>query len=113
MWKELPCYDEETVHQTNTRKDNEGMDEGEQESHQHEWISVVVALSNCLMIVNSSINFYIYYGKYRKHLPKNRWSSSHVRTQRFSQPRPMSSTRLNTTQKESKNEDRSMRLNFD
>ena len=113
MWKKLPCYDEETVHQTNTREDNEGMDEGEQESHQHEWISVVVALSNCLMIVNSSINFYIYYGKYRKHLPKNRWSSSHVRTQRFSQPRPMSSTRLNTTQKESKNEDRRIRLNFD
>ena len=36
------------------------------------WTRIFVAISNCLMVLNSSINFYIYYGKYRKYLPANR-----------------------------------------
>ena len=101
------------MHQTNASQEYEGMDAVKQESYQHGWISVIVAISNCLMIVNSSINYYIYYGKYRKHIPKNRRACSRSRTQRSSQPRPASSTRLTMTQKESKNEDRSIRLTFD
>ena len=46
------------------------------------WTRIFVAISNCLMVLNSSINFYIYYGKYRKYLPANRLLCSSVRNRR-------------------------------
>ena len=46
------------------------------------WTRIFVAISNCLMVLNSSINFYIYYGKYRKYLPANRLLCTSVRNRR-------------------------------
>ena len=46
------------------------------------WTRIFVAISNCLMVLNSSINFYIYYGKYRKYLPANRLLCTTVRNRR-------------------------------
>ena len=46
------------------------------------WTRIFVSVSNCLMVLNSSINFYIYYGKYRKYLPANRLLCTSVRNRR-------------------------------
>ena len=46
------------------------------------WTLIFVSISNCLMVLNSSINFYIYYGKYRKYLPANRLLCTSVRNRR-------------------------------
>ena len=46
------------------------------------WTRIFVSISNCLMVLNSSINFYIYYGKYRKYLPANRLLCTSVRNRR-------------------------------
>ena len=43
------------------------------------WSKIFMSVSNCLMVLNSSINFYIYYGKYRKYLPANRLLCTRVR----------------------------------
>ena len=113
-------FDEENTYETRTRRNDEYVDMEQQESNQHGWINVVVAISNCLMIVNSSINFYIYFGKYRKHLPKNRWTIYQVFKRNISshtQP-TTASTRLSVipsmkSRHESKFEKRSSRINFD
>ena len=116
----LMSFDEENAYQTRTRRNDAYADMAEQESNQHGWINVVVAISNCLMIVNSSINFYIYFGKYRKHLPKHTWTLYHVFQRNISHTQPTAaSTRLSMipsmkyTRTESKYEKRSSHINFD
>ena len=104
---------EETARPMTTERNDDYVDIDVQESNQHGWIYVVIAISNCLMIVNSSINFYIYYGKYRKHLPQSKWIFSRFGKQTISQPPPISLTRLSMMPNESRSEGRSIRQNFD
>ena len=33
------------------------------------WIDITPSIASCLMVLISSINFYVYYGKYRKYPP--------------------------------------------
>ena len=47
------------------------------------WSKIFMSVSNCLMVLNSSINFYIYYGKYRKYLPANKLLCTRVRNLRL------------------------------
>ena len=104
---------EKTEQSMTTERNDEYVDIDVQESNQHGWIYVVIAISNCLMIVNSSINFYIYYGKYRKHLPQSKWICSRFGERTLSQPPPISLTRLSMMPNESRSEGRSIRQNFD
>ena len=103
---------EETARLMTPERNDDYVDVDVQEPNQHGWIYVVIAISNCLMIVNSSINFYIYYGKYRKHLPQNKWISRFGK-RTISQPPPTSLTRLSMMPNESRSEGRSIRQNFD
>ena len=59
------------------------MDDSEYiETASNSWTLIFVSISNCLMVLNSSVNFYIYYGKYRKYLPANRLLCTSVRNRR-------------------------------
>ena len=104
MQEPLTCkmyLNKETTQLTEDRKNGSYENMDEQESNQHGWINVMTAIGNCLMIFNSSINFYIYYGKYRKHFNSNNSSCCQLRKRNVSQPlrqhSSTQSTRFSTT----------------
>ena len=58
------------------------------------WIDMASSIARCLMVLISSINFYIYYGKYRNYLHSDayRFPLDRTGTRMFSQPSAKSSS---------------------
>ena len=73
--------------------------ENDEPTFQSGWIDIIPSLACCLMVLISSINFYIYYGKYRKYPPSKSdrvVASQHTTRTRFLSPRDLSPNRSPT-----------------